>query len=195
MTQNPNNVAAASPKSAGGVYWAPKGTALPTDATTALDAAFVPLGILNEEGPQPAGDAAAAEDRVGWGGDVVLRLLTSKSVVRYDYTLIEVYNQKVAEFTFGEDNVTVVPATTANGTQIAISDNGTEPPDCVLVLDIAYKGKSMRIVLPEATSVVNAENALVHTAEMGYQIQTTALPDAAGNRRYIYLENDDLAAV
>ena len=37
------NVTTAKPKIDGAIYSAPKGTTLPTDAKTALDAAFKPL--------------------------------------------------------------------------------------------------------------------------------------------------------
>ena len=40
MAQNASNVAAAVPLVSGGILAAPKGTALPTDETTALNAAF-----------------------------------------------------------------------------------------------------------------------------------------------------------
>ena len=48
------NVAAAKPSAQGGVYYAPLGTALPTDATTALAATYVPLGYVSEDGISPS---------------------------------------------------------------------------------------------------------------------------------------------
>ena len=48
MAQLAANVSAASPISTGGVLVAPKGTALPTDETTALNAAFKALGYIGE---------------------------------------------------------------------------------------------------------------------------------------------------
>ena len=46
---NASNVSAGKPKVAGAVYRAPKGTTLPTDATTALASAFVDMGYVSEE--------------------------------------------------------------------------------------------------------------------------------------------------
>ena len=43
-------VTAAKPRVAGVVYRAPKGTTLPTDATTALADTFKSLGYLSEDG-------------------------------------------------------------------------------------------------------------------------------------------------
>jgi hypothetical protein len=193
--QNAANVAAASPVATGGVLWAPEGTALPTDATTALNAAFVALGYVGEDGLTPSGEAASSEDQVAWGGDVVATLDTSKSVGRYTFKLIEVFSQDVAEFVFGADNVTVTAAVGTTGTRIAIADNGQEPPRGVFVFDMIYRGKRMRRVLPVGQPRLTAEDALVHSALGGYEIEVTALPDNAGNRQYRYFEDDDAPGV
>ena len=44
------NVTTAKPKIDGAIYSAPKGTALPTDAKTALNVAVKPLGYISEDG-------------------------------------------------------------------------------------------------------------------------------------------------
>lgn len=44
------NVTTAKPKIDGAIYSAPKGTPLPTDAKTALNVAFKPLGYISDDG-------------------------------------------------------------------------------------------------------------------------------------------------
>lgn len=44
------NVTAAKPKIGGAVFRAPLGTTLPTDTSSALDAAFMCLGYVSEDG-------------------------------------------------------------------------------------------------------------------------------------------------
>lgn len=191
MAQLVKNVVAASPNVAGGVAFAPLGTALPTDASTALAAAFKRFGYISEDGVVPSGDAASTEDVRGWGGDIIARLKTAGSVERYDYTLVELMSDIVNQFIYGTGNVTVTPPTSSAGTKVAIVDKGQEPSDCVIVVDMVYKGKLARIVIPNGTTLVTGKNPLTHGALAGYQLQTTCLPDANGNRQYIYFENDD----
>ena len=53
MSSTPNNaqnVSVAKPKVGGAIFVAPLGTDLPTDATTALDAAFQNVGYISEDG-------------------------------------------------------------------------------------------------------------------------------------------------
>jgi hypothetical protein len=50
MANTATNVTVGKPNVSGAVYRAPIGTTLPTDATTALDPAFVSLGYVSEDG-------------------------------------------------------------------------------------------------------------------------------------------------
>lgn len=62
--------AATIPADGAAVFAAPKGTPLPTDATTALDAAFVDLGWVSEDGVTNSIQREVTRHKA-WGGDVV----------------------------------------------------------------------------------------------------------------------------
>ena len=50
MAANASLVTAGKPKVAGGIYYAPAGSTLPTDTSTALDNAFILLGYISTHG-------------------------------------------------------------------------------------------------------------------------------------------------
>ena len=62
---NKKNVSLGKPKKTGCLYYAPAGTALPADATTALPAAYTCVGYLSEDGVTNATDSAG--DAIGYG--------------------------------------------------------------------------------------------------------------------------------
>ena len=123
---NAEHVSAAKPKTGGAIYRAPLGTALPTDATTALNAAFKCLGYCGEDGlvntNSPDSDSVKA-----WGGDTVLTYQKSKEDT-FKFTLLEVLNPDVLKAVHGDDNVT---GTLATG--ITVNANSAQPVGCCWV--------------------------------------------------------------
>ena len=64
------NVSVAKPKITGAIYRAPLKTALPADATTALNVAFKELGYVGEDGVTN-NNSADSDNIKSWGGAVV----------------------------------------------------------------------------------------------------------------------------
>ena len=98
------NVSAAKPKIAGAIFAAPLGTALPTDAVTALTAEYLPLGYVSKDGVRNT-NTATSESVTAWGGDTVLDGQTDKPD-SFKLTLIEALNVNVLKFVYGDKNVT-----------------------------------------------------------------------------------------
>jgi hypothetical protein len=72
----------------GGVFVAPVGTPLPADPTDALDAAFVNLGYLNDDGVSmnPSQDR---EDITAWQSIVPVRRVLTGSQFQLSFTMIQ----------------------------------------------------------------------------------------------------------
>lgn len=184
------NVAAAKPKVGGGISYAPLGTALPTNAATALAVAYKPLGYISEDGLVPNRDTSIEKVKA-WGGDVVAALLTDESS-SFQFTLLEVFQQDVNNFVYGTANVTftaAVPGTSPS--KLTILDKGGKPAQCVFVFDMFHGAKNMRVVIPVADPTITGESPMVGGALGGYEVTTEALKDSSGNRAYRYYENDD----
>lgn len=194
MAQNSANVAAFSPPVAGGLLRAPIGTPTPTDATSALDAAFLPVGYIAEDGIQYSGDAPSTEDVVAWGGDVVATLESTKKVVRYTFKMLEVFGVNALKTVFGDDNVEVTPAAAGVSTKIAVTDKNVTPDPGVYVVEGLFKGKKARIVLGNGSPSVTGEDPWVHSALTGFEVQVTGLPDENGVTRSIYFDLNDATA-
>lgn len=186
------NVAAAKPKVGGGVYRAPLGTVLPTDATAALGAEFEALGYISEAGVTPTRDTSVEKIKA-WGGDIVAALLTDESR-SFEFTLLEVFSEAVQAFVHGEENVTATAATTTAGTQLAVVDKGGKPVQQVLVFDMRHGDKRRRVIVPVADPTITGEDAWTDGSLSAYTVTVEAIKDDSGARVYEYLENDDRAA-
>ena len=135
------NVTVGKPKASGGVYSAPTGTALPTDATTALNAAFTSLGYCSDDGLTNSIELENS-DIYAWGGDRVLTVRTSRSE-SFRFTMIETLSLAVLKEVYGQANVTEVAG------KLAIIHNNVELPIRSYIFEVLVTGnKVKRIVVP-----------------------------------------------
>lgn len=182
MANNAQNVTAGKPKVGGAIYRAPLGSTLPTDASTALDPAFVNLGYVSEDGLVNS-NSPTSENIKAWGGDIVLTTLTEKPDT-FQFTLIEALNGDVAKAVYGDSNVTV----DADG-NITIHANSSQQPDCAWVIDMVLKdGALKRIVIPDAGISTVGDITYADGSAVGYQTTISAMPDANGDTHIEYIE-------
>ena len=178
------NVTAARPKAAGVIFRAPKGTTLPTDATTALASAYVSLGHLSEDG-FTNNNSASSEDIRDMGGSVVLTVQTEKTDT-FAFTLIDALDVNVLKAIYGESNVS---GTLAQG--ISVTANGDEAEEAVWVLDtIMRNGVMQRIVIPDGKISEIGEVSYRRNEAVGYNVTITALAGDDGTTHHIYLSSE-----
>lgn len=178
-TVNADNVVTGVPGINGGIYRAPKGTTLPTDATTALGAAFQNMGYISEDGVVNSLNKTS-QDIKEWGGKVVKTTQTGIKDT-YKQKFIESLNPVVLKAIYGEDNVTVK----ADGA-IDLKVNAKDTGEAVYVIDEVMGDRMHRTVIPRGT--VESIGDITHKSDTAIAYDTTIAcgADSLGNSHYEY---------
>lgn len=176
MANTAANVSFGKPKVTGGVYVAPKGTTLPTDATTALDQAFKSLGYISEDGLVNSVETDT-ETIKAWGGDTVLSGLTS-FMETFTVNLIET-NIDTLKTIYGPSNVT---AAGGNGA-ITVKANSKPLDEQVVVFEVAMTGGRIKRIVVEHAQITDRSGEIkyVDNEAIMYPAKFVAYPDKDGN--------------
>lgn len=175
-----NTASSGKPKSvSGAVYIAPKGSTLPTDASTALDAAFKSVGYISDDGLTNA-MGLSSEEKKAWGGLVVMSTITEVTD-EFKFTMISPQNEEALKLVFGDDNVTV------SSGKLTIKKNGKEPVEHAFVFEMIVCGKAKRIVVPQGKLKETGDVTYNDADEVGYEVTIAALADSSDNTHYEYM--------
>lgn len=178
---NSMNVTTGKPRIGGAVYRAPLGTALPTNAVDALDAAFVDLGFISEDGVTSS-NSRESEEIKAWGGTTVLTSQTDYQDT-WQAVFIESMNIDVLKMVFGDANVSG-----AVESGITVKANAAELAQASYVFDMVLKGGVLkRVVLPVASISEIGDTTYVDNEAVGYDVTLAALPDTSENTHYEYI--------
>jgi hypothetical protein len=170
----------------GSVMRAPLGAALPTDATTAPDPAFVGCGYITENGATLA-DAQTWTEIKDWGGDIVRRIKSLSNVtVKTEFLEINPESAKVA---FGDANVTVTPGTASTGGLMKININVSQPARASYIFNILDGVRHMRIVIADGQVTERGDSQFTRTAAVIVPVTIAAAPDQDGNTVVIYTDD------
>lgn len=175
-----SKVSFGKPKAGGALFVAPAGTTIPTNATSALNAAFKGLGYVSEDG-LVNNTETDTEDVFAWGGDNVLSAQTNYAEM-FTFNLIET-NTETAKLYYGEDNVTV------DGDNITIKANGQPLPEVVFVAELVMTGGRIKRIVVERGQIVDRSGEITYVdgEAVAYPITLKAFPDADGNTHTEYI--------
>ncbi len=181
MANTAANVTVGKPKVGGAIYVAPLGTTLPTDSTTALDAAFTCLGYVSEDGVTNS-NSPESDNVKAWGGDTVLILQTDRPD-SFSLTLLEGLNKDVLETIYGSNNVAV----DAQG-NITVKATADEMTGHAWVFEMIMKGnRAKRTVIPNGTISELGDIVYKDDEAVGYNVTIQDVPDASGVYHYEYI--------
>lgn len=168
----------ASANKSGYIWVAPLGTAIPSDATTELDAAFVGLGYLSEDGLTEPASFEPGDDIVAAGGDTVAQADPTFSKT-WTGTCIESLNEDLLKVAYGSGNVTVTAATGTKDGVITVKEQAGDIEHHVIVIDEMLKGgRKRRNVMADATFLITGDITHVHTALVNFEFTINAYPTA-----------------
>lgn len=168
----------ASANKSGYIWAAPQGTAVPTDATTELDTAFVGLGYLSEDGLTEPASFEPGDNIVAAGGDTVAQADPTFSKT-WTGTCIEALNEDLLKVAYGSGNVTVKAASASADGSITVKEQAGDLEHHVIVIDEILKGgRKRRNVMPDATFLITGDITHVHTALVNFEFTINAYPTA-----------------
>ena len=183
MANTATNVTTGKPKTGGAIFYAPTGSTLPTDAVTALDAAFVSLGYISEDGLSNE-NSPESDEINAWGGDVVYSYQTSRSDT-FSFKMIEALNPDVLKVVYGDANVTGDLTT-----GLAVKANSDDLDEHAWVVEMVLRGGVVkRVVIPNGKVTEIAEITYADNEAVGYEVTISATPDSAGNTHYEYIKS------
>ena len=192
MANSVNNVVVGKPLVTGGVLVGPRGTVLPTDATTALDAAFKALGYVTDNGvvkseKRNTGTIAA------WGGDTIAA--TKKGMdVTIKLSLAEFLNAAVQGLVYGTANVTSTAATATKGNLLKVVGTSQSTPRNSWVIEVLSDIAKVRVVLPDARVMDVGDTTFKDDAIAAADVTVQAFPDATGAYFYVYTDDGQKTA-
>jgi hypothetical protein len=153
----------------GELYAAPLGTTLPTDTSTALNAAFKGLGYFSEDGVTETFEKDT-EDITAWQNAKRVRTLITSAKATYSGTLIQT-NVDVIETVFG----TSVTQTVSHGSYTI--NPGATSGRLAWVLEVIDGAEIKRIVLEEGEITELGETNYATGEAIGYAMTLEAYTD------------------
>jgi len=156
----------------GELYVAPVGTAAPTTSVSSLNASFIGMGYVSEDGVTESYDDTV-EEIVAWQNAVVVRSNTTESKATLQMTLIETKG-KTLELFHKASAVSVV-----SSGQWKIDVEGPQSDPRAFVLDVVDGSKTIRIYVANGEVSDRGDIVYANGEPVGYDITITCYPDSS----------------
>ena len=154
-----------------GIFIAPEGSAAPTDATTALDAAYTTLGYLSEDGVTFA-VSTDSESITPWQSRSPVRTIITGRELTVDFTMLE-FNAQNAALYFSQP----VPTETNGSFDLEVRSDSSSVTHTVVV-DVKDGDVTMRYYFPRATLSEAGDMEITQSGAIGLPVTLSALDDA-----------------
>lgn len=185
-SNNAANVRADAMPSTGAILIAPIGTVLPTDAKTTLDAAFISVGIVGEDGVTLT-PSSSSNDVVDMNGNVVLTV-ESGFKTELSFPMLETVDAALKLF-HGSDNVTRTAGTSGQPDLITVQGGAALSEHVVLVRETVSNGRKARLVAGDVKITARDAVKVAGTAASTRTVTLTLYPmDASGHTYKEYIE-------
>lgn len=159
----------------GGVYRAPLGTALPTDATSPIPAEFLDVGYIHEDGVTQSQETDT-EDIVAWqNGDVVRKVQTSHDLT---FTVPMIETKAITLGLYYNDDA---------ATDSTFQVTGAQATHYAWIIDVVDGDHVVRMCLPDGQVTEKGEVTYQNSEAVSYEITLSAYPDVDGVKAYGYV--------
>lgn len=185
-----NQIFAATPsgmQTAGGLYVAPAGTALPEDVDEPLDPLFKSLGYVSSDGVTISIDGSTTPIEV-WSGERI-GALRDAFAIEYSMSLFQVLSPYVNQVIFGDGSVSTAAATADHGNRMRVAISSRMPAVASLVLDAFFEDKMIRQVVELVQMSDIDDITLVHNEPMAFQPTFSAYRGSNGNHVVQYSDD------
>lgn len=190
MANNANKVFVGKPLVTGGIFVAPLGSTLPEDTTTALDAAFQPVGYVTDDGLTKTVNRDS--NRIlAWGGDIIAA--TQKSfTAEFKFKMAEYLNALPQTLLWGEENVTSATATGIDTISVAVTS--AAPPHNIWVVEMKQGTGRLRLVIPDGIITDTGDVVYKDDDVASLEVTVTAFADPDAHFWYEYSTSPTPAA-
>jgi len=173
-----SNVVNGTPAATGGVLYAPLRTPLPGTAVTAIPSGFNSGGYVSEDGmtKSESRDVNSIKD---WKGLTVKRSQTGFEAT-FQFAFLEYLGEAGAIAVYGENAVTVTPATADHGKQMKVAVKGDVAPHLSWIFDMADGDAVIRILVPDGQVTETGDTPFGNSDAAVRDVTISAFPDEDG---------------